>query len=146
MLSNEWMNESNQINDWPNWNNICPRLQNIFVWCVWSGRVLWWRRDGASHQNQVRTWLGNPSSSDFLLILFVFVNVFICVFDCVCICILFYSKKLSKNGFVVENALFVTRPPNTKKTGLNSEITKFLYFLQFSLRDTRESHWIRKWK
>ena len=86
------MNESNQINDWPNWNNICPRLQNIFVWCVWSGRVLWWQRDGASHQNQVRTWLGNPSSSDFLLILFVFVNVFICVFDCVCICILCTDK------------------------------------------------------
>ena len=32
------------------------------------------------------------------------------------------SKKI---GFVLENALFVTRPPSTKKTGLKSEIIKF---------------------
>ena len=36
------------------------------------------------------------------------------------------SKKSSKkNGFVLENALFVTRPPSTKKTGFKSEIIKF---------------------
>ena len=37
----------------------------------------------------------------------------------------FGVKKLSKKiGFVLENALFVTKPPSTKKTGLKSEILK----------------------
>ena len=36
------------------------------------------------------------------------------------------SKKSSKKtGFVLENALFVTTPPSTKKTDLKSEIMKF---------------------
>ena len=36
------------------------------------------------------------------------------------------SKELSqKTGFILENAFFVTRPPNTKKMYLKSEIIKF---------------------
>ena len=36
------------------------------------------------------------------------------------------KKIVQKNGFVLENALFVTTPPSTKKkTDLKSEIMKF---------------------
>ena len=34
------------------------------------------------------------------------------------------KKIIKKNGFVLENALFVTRPPSSKKTALKSEIIK----------------------
>ena len=35
------------------------------------------------------------------------------------------KNRLKKAGFVLENALFVTTPPSTKKTDLKSEIMKF---------------------
>ena len=35
------------------------------------------------------------------------------------------KKIVSKNGFLLENAFFVTRPPNTKKRGSKSEKIKF---------------------
>ena len=49
------------------------------------------------------------------------------------------SKKSSKKiGFVLENALFVTRPPSTKKTGLKSEIIKFSHFSTVFTKATQE--------
>ena len=56
------------------------------------------------------------------------------------------QKTRLKTGFVLQNIYFCHKTPEYQKTGFKSEIIKFKHFYSFYKGDTKEVHWIRKWK